>query len=126
MFPSDSFTLLFKTSSFRSLVHFELIFVCGAKWGPISFSEFQSWGQGQWHSLCDIFTLGAEHLVVRGSKPGSPGFSRGAVGASVFSVAVCRRQSPIPQVGAGLKKGVPTSAAFGELSLGNRWLLQDD
>ena len=75
MFPSDSFTLLCKTSSFRSLVHFELIFVCGAKWGPTSFSEFQSWGQGQWHSLCDIFTLGAGRLVVRGSKPGSPGLS---------------------------------------------------
>ena len=52
--------------------------------------------------------------------------SRGAVGASVFSVALCPRQSPIPQVGAGLKKGAPTSAAFGELSLSNRWLLQDD
>ena len=94
MFPSDSFTLLCKTSSFRSLVHFELIFVCGAKWGPTSFSEFQSWGQGQWHSLCDIFTLGAGRLVVRGSKPGSPGLSNHTPVWVALALAFITRMAP--------------------------------
>ena len=102
MFPPNSFTLLCKNSSFKSLVHLELIFVCGAKWGPTSFFDFQFWGQGQWCSLCDIFTLGAECLVVRGSKPGSPGLSlQEQLGPHILCGTVSQAEPPSHKRGLG-------------------------
>ena len=120
MFPPNSFTLLCKNSSFKSLVHLELIFVCGAKWGPTSFFDFQFWGQGQcptfsvWHFHFRSWVLGSEGQQAWVSWLVSPG----AVGASYSLWHCVPGRTPIPQAGAGLKIGTPTSAIFeGNLAL---------
>ena len=76
-----------------------------------------------WHFHLRSWALGSEGQQAWVSWLVSPG----AVGSSVFSVALCPRQSPHPTSGGWAKERSPhLRCIWGELSLSNRWLLQDD